>query len=591
MVSTADITQTAKQGLSEFSFDFRGLNVTSVTIDGVAATYTRDEATDKLIITPAAGIANGRTFHTVIAYNGVPVQVQDPDDSFEGWLRTADGAFLVNEPMGAMSWFPANNHPLDKARYDFHLTVPSTHTALGNGELVSKVDHANNTSTWNWHMGYPMATYLSTSTVGVFDYCGPRADAPAGVTCPAKVGATALGASGNPLELYNAWESTFTAAQKATMTTAFNREDQITKFLADYTGVAYPFDSIGAVADRLPSALGYVLEVQTKIHFPSSNISHNTLAHEIAHQWFGNSVSLEQWEDIWLNEGWATWSQWNWSNRFNNGSTPAALFTSNYNSTSQPARWNTPSADMPSAAELFDTFPVYTRGAMTLEGLRQIIGETSFQALQTAWLTENRYGNVDTADFIALTKRIAREKSGFEASNLAKLDEYFQQWLYRPGKPAMTPAVFFASTTVPGVPISGTVPATLSLSVGSIPSFGAFTPGTAATYTAGATGNVISTAGDATLSVVDPSTNAPGRLVNGTFALQQPLQVKATDAATPASPFAALSGTPLTLLTWNGPVSNDAVTFDFQQSIGANEPLRTGAYSKTLTFTLSTTSP
>ncbi len=95
-----------------------------------------------------------------------------------------------------------------------------------------------------------------------------------------------------------------------------------------------------------------------------------------------------------------------------------------------------------------------------------------------------------------------------------------------------------------------------------------------------------SSAGDAALSVTDPSANAPGRLVNGTFSLAQPVRAKVGSSA-----FAPLSGSPTTLLTYGGPASNNQVTVDFGQSIGANEALRTGSYAKTLTFTLSTTNP
>ena len=166
-----------------------------------------------------------------------------------------------------------------------------------------------------------------------------------------------------------------------------------------------------------------------------------------------------------------------------------------------------------------------------IEGLRQILGESSFQAMIKAWQTNYRYGNADEAAFIALNKQIAATNSGFDATNLSKLDTYFAQWLHGVGKPTMTPTAFFASSTFPGNVVGGSVPATLSLTLGTAPSFGAFAPGVAKTYTASSTANVISTAGDATLSVADPSTNAPGRLVNGAFSLATPLQVKATNAA------------------------------------------------------------
>jgi predicted dienelactone hydrolase len=132
--------------------------------------------------------------------------------------------------------------------------------------------------------------------------------------------------------------------------------------------------------------------------------------------------------------------------------------------------------------------------------------------------------------------------------------------------------------------VSGMVPATLSLTLGPTASFGAFTPGVDRTYDASAAANVISTAGDAMLSVADPT--GTGRLVNGAFSLAEPVQVRANNGA-----FAAVSGAPASLLTYTGPISNDAVTLGFRQHIGPNEPLRTGSYSKTLTFTLSTTAP
>jgi hypothetical protein len=554
MTSTAGIDAVAKQNLSQLSLDFRGMTITSLTVNGAAAPFTREG--DKLVVTPATGIANNAPFDVDVAYTGVPQEVEDPDQTLEGWLRTPDGAFVVNEPMGAMSWYPNNNHPLDKATFDVSITVPSAKTALSNGELVSRTDHANGTSTWHWREAHPMATYLSTATVGDFDY-------------DRKLAPTALGASGAALELYNAVDSSYPAATKDNVLGVLSREDQITSYLTSRYG-AYPFGSIGAVVDRL--ALGYVLEVQTKIHFPgvnpnTQNISLNTLAHEIGHQWFGDSVSLKQWEDIWLNEGWATWTQWDWTSKFNGGATPEAMFTAEYNRTSMPTRWNIPSADLPTAANLFDTYPVYTRGALTLEALRQIIGDAPFMELARTWQAEHRYGNADTAEFIALAKRIARDRSAFDATKLAKLDTFFQQWLYTPGKPTMTPATFYGRTDAPGS-VTGTVPATLTLSLGGAAAFGAFTPGRDQEYTAQTQAKVTSTAGDAALTVSDP-----GHLANGAFTLPEALRVEIAPAS------------------WTAPVSNAVVAIAFKQHIGADDALRTGSYSKTLTFTLSTTNP
>ena len=148
-----------------------------------------------------------------------------------------------------------------------------------------------------------------------------------------------------------------------------------------------------------------------------------------------------------------------------------------------------------------------------------------------------------------------------------------------------------AADTTQTAPVGGAVPATLALTIGGTTTFGAFTPGVARDYATTMAANVVSSAGDASLTVADPSATAPGRLTNGSFTLAQPLRAKATSTGGTGGAFAPLGSTPTQLLSYAGPVSNDSVGIDFSQSIGAAEPLRTGSYSKTLTLTLSTTNP
>ena len=130
------------------------------------------------------------------------------------------------------------------------------------------------------------------------------------------------------------------------------------------------------------------------------------------------------------------------------------------------------------------------------------------------------------------------------------------------------PCPLVAYGPCPQGPVSGTVPATLALTLGPAATFGAFTPGVTRTYDASTTATVTTTAGDAALTASDP-----GRLTNGTFSLPEPLQVSFSKSA------------------WTAPTSNDVVTIAFKQAVKATDALRTGAYSKTLTFTLSTTTP
>ena len=425
MVSTADITIRATQNLSEFSFDLRGFPGATVTIDGVAAGVA--QSADKLIITPAVGIEQDRVFHAVVNYSGRPAAIPFYGIS-EGWARISGGAFVFNEPRGSMGWFPNNNHPSDKATFDFHITVPSTHAAFGNGELASKVDHEDGTATWNWHMGWPMATYLSTSTVGRFDY----------VT---SISTNAMGASGNPLEIHNAFESALPAAEKTAASTVIGRQDDIIRFISDELGAPFPFDSGGVVLYR--ASLGFTaIEVQTKVHFTGVPIDPVVLAHETAHQWFGDSVGPATWREAWFNEGWATWWEWYWNNKQNGNATPVERqFTLAFNASGQP--WGTPPADLPGAADMFSYFPIYLRPAMMLEAYRQIVGHAAFFDFQRALVTEYAYSSITETQFVALAKQIAAERSGFVDSYTAQLDQFFQQWLHSRTKPTLTPTTFF----------------------------------------------------------------------------------------------------------------------------------------------------
>jgi len=193
------------------------------------------------------------------------------------------------------------------------------------------------------------------------------------------------------------------------------------------------------VVDRT-TGVGYALEVQTKPHYPScTSTLRPTIVHELAHQWFGNAVTLATWSDIWFNEGWAQWSDW-----FHSApgtATPAvaeANWQAEYND-GNDAKWAIAPAVLDGDPEnLFATFPTYTRGAMTLEGYRQIVGDDKFEEFAKELTTRYRYGNVSTQQVIAL----ALEISDFAAADHAQLALYFDQWLYGTAKPMITPASF-----------------------------------------------------------------------------------------------------------------------------------------------------
>ncbi|HEX5910008.1 MAG TPA: M1 family metallopeptidase [Thermoleophilaceae bacterium] len=433
----------ATQNLSELSMDFQDLAIRSVHVNGRRAFFSQVDATPqlssdpaitqpkKLVIKPPAGIRRGDRFQVRVDYGGAQPQVfTDPDYSSEGWVpacytpaggtQVCDSNFVVGEPMGAQAWFPSNNHPTDKAAFETSITVPAGQTAFGVGELRRRRPNANGSVTWIWSEDDPTATYLVTASNGVFDYTQ-----------------STLRSGRRTIPNYNAIDPSATPAQKTALATTLGRTQEIMDFLADRYG-PYPFDSNGALVDRAPS-VGYALEVQGKSHYSSLNTSQSTVAHEIAHQWFGNAVTLEHWNDIWFNEGWARLAQWDWN--FADGTSPASAkqqFEANY-AAATPQDWALAPAVLDNdPANLFLTFPTYTRGGMTLEGYRQIVGERRFNAFARSLQRRYAYGNIGTRRFIAE----AVQASGLRGAKAQLLGQYFEQWLYGTVKPTLVPASF-----------------------------------------------------------------------------------------------------------------------------------------------------
>jgi aminopeptidase N len=394
MDSSAKIRARATQDLSSFNLDLRGFDIPDLEVDGKDAQFTRDG--QELTVIPSRGIRRGKNFKVDIEYSGTPEEVIDPDGSSEGWVPTSDGAFVVNEPQGSPGWYPANDNPRDKAIYDFKVTVPEGITVIGNGNLMSTETKRGKT-TWHWHEDSPMAPYLATVTNGVFELRVLRH---------------------GDLKLYQAVDPTLPNA--AANWAQLARESEIIGFFSDLYG-PYPFSSGGGVADD--AFVFYALESQTKSMY-DRNVGQSTIVHEIAHQWYGNAVTPIVWPDLWLNEGFATFSEWIYDER-HGGDTAQEAFDAVYAQPESEDVWSFPAGAPPDAASLFHA-PVYDRGAMTLQALRVKVGDPVFFDILRTWYRDNRYGNATTADLVALSER----KSGMQ------LDDFFQLWLYTPGKPA-----------------------------------------------------------------------------------------------------------------------------------------------------------
>ncbi|MFC8349228.1 M1 family metallopeptidase [Streptomyces sp. NPDC057280] len=392
------LTARATQNLSAFDLDLQQLEVTRVEVNGRRARFTRDG--DEIVITPRDALRKGKDFTVAVTYGGVPEPLGGPIvfGSNYGWMKTTDGVFVACEPNAASTWFPSSDHPDDKATYDIRIKAPKGLTGVSNGRLVSTYDKGDSTYT-HWRETKPMATYLATATIGKFDV---RTGTTPGGT-PIYVAIDPVLANSNNVDVY-----AVTAAA--------------TDYWSEVFG-PYPFEETGAIVDDMPEA-GFSLEVQTKPVY-SAVRSETTIVHELAHQWFGDSVSVERWKDIWLNEGFATYAQWLWAEHQGTRSAHDS-FLAGYNARPADAPFWQITVGDPQRDTMFAS-AVYQRGAMTLQVLRERIGDAAFFKLLPAWTKIHRYGNANTADFVRLAEKISGQQ----------LDDLFQTWLFTTGKPAL----------------------------------------------------------------------------------------------------------------------------------------------------------
>ena len=386
----AKIRAHAKVGLRRFDLDFRGPDIRRLRVNGHKARFKRRG--QELVIWPHRPIDNGKTIHVRAAYRGHPHAITDPDGSLDGWIRTPDGAYVAGEPQGAPTWFPCNDHPTDKASYEISIVVPSADVGMSNGKLVKhfkRHGHAH----FVWREGAPMATYLATATIGEF-----------------KLTHTVV--RGIP-----AWNAVDPSVDGSDL----NELPAILDLFEPAFG-HYPFSSTGGIIDHAP-AVNYSLETQTRPIF-NSKPGDVTVAHELAHQWFGDAVSVSRWRHIWLNEGFATWAEWYW-NSTQGGESTAQVFDDLYNGHGPSSSfWAPPPGNPGGPQNLFDG-AVYDRGAMTLEALRQKVGEPTFFEILRDWVAAHRFRNASTRDFIDLA----------ESDSGQALDSFFHKWLFEAGKP------------------------------------------------------------------------------------------------------------------------------------------------------------
>jgi aminopeptidase N len=378
--AVAAVDAVALADLTRVRFDLSGLRATKVRVDGEKARHS--QLGHHLTVTPAAPIAAGERFRVTIEYGGAPRPRRSTWGPV-GWEELTDGVIVAAQPSGASTWFPCNDHPSDKARYAIRVTTDPGYTVVCNGVLDSKRMQGGR-RVWTFRQDQPTATYLATFQLGHYTTASADLDGvPGSLAYPAAIARRVkhdFDGLGGMMALFQRLYG------------------------------PYPFDGYGVVvtADDLEIPLeAQGMAIFGANHADGARTWDRLIAHELAHQWFGNSVGVAAWEHIWLNEGFACYSEWLWSEE-RGGPTAEACAREHHERLRHEPQDIVVGA--PGAALMFDD-RVYKRGALALHALRRLVGDAAFFGLLRDWCTEQRYGAVTTDDFLAAARAVGGEQA------------------------------------------------------------------------------------------------------------------------------------------------------------------------------------
>ena len=381
------VTARATEALSRFNLDLSGLTVRSVEVDGRPAAFDRT-GRHELMITPAGPIGRDTTFSVRVRYDGKPTLFGESGLGSGGWFANSGAAIAAGEPHSATAWYPANDTPADKATFALTARVPDGWSVVSNG-----IDEAPTSSggwtTFRWRLRDPVATYLTTVAVGRWRLVRSRL------------------ADGTPV--VNAYAPSADRSQEHG-----ERLPEILQFLSGKFG-PYPFEAAGGIF--LGTGLGFALELQTRPVYPPVG-GPEIIVHELAHQWFGNSVTVRRWADICLNECLASYAQWLWRE-----AKDGADLDQHYREQVGRVDFGSRLYDMGAGNEFRG---VYTKGPVAIHALRRQIGDAAFDTVLTGWPRRHANGNASWPDF----ESFVEEQAG------QQLDGFFDAWFRGTQRPA-----------------------------------------------------------------------------------------------------------------------------------------------------------